>query len=59
MVSSAVLLQKIRADSLRDLQTQISEAEARGDTETAQIARSQFQETESQIIEEFHRLTSY
>ncbi|XP_032784471.2 1-phosphatidylinositol 4,5-bisphosphate phosphodiesterase gamma-1 isoform X1 [Daphnia magna] len=59
MVSNTIVLQKMRTDRLRDLQVQISEAEVRGDAEAVQAARSEFQEIEIQIVEEFHRLAHY
>lgn len=59
MVSNTIVLQKMRTDRLRDLQVQISEAEVRGDAEAVQAARSEFQEIETQIVEEFHRLAHY
>ena len=59
MVSSTVLLQKFRADRLRELQTQISEADSREDEEALQSARAEFKEIESQMVEEFHRMAYY
>lgn len=59
MVSNTVLLQKDRADRLRELQVQISEAELREDDEAVQLARAEFQEIESQMVEEFHRMAYY
>jgi hypothetical protein len=59
MVSSTVLLQKDRADRLRELQSQITEGELREDEEAVQLARAEFQEIESQMVEEFHRMAYY
>ena len=59
MVSSTVLLQKFRADRLRELQTQISEADSREDEEALQSARAEFKEIESEMVEEFHRMAYY
>ena len=59
MVSNTVLLQKFRADRLRELQTQISEADSREDEEALQLARAEFKEIESQMVEEFHRMSYY
>jgi hypothetical protein len=59
MVSNTVLLQKDRADRLRELQAQISEAELREDDTAVQLARAEFQEIESQMVEEFHRMAYY
>ncbi len=50
--ASSVLLKR---DRLRDLRTQITEAQLRGDEAAAQEARAEFQEIESQIFEDFHR----
>ena len=59
MVSNTVLLQKYRADRLRELQTQISEADSREDEEALQLARAEFKEIGSQMVEEFHRMAYY
>lgn len=59
MVTNTVLLQKDRADRLRELQAQISEAELREDDTAVQLARAEFQEIESQMVEEFHRMAYY
>ena len=57
MISNTVLLQKDRADRLRKLQMEISEAESRDDELAVQAARAEFKDIESQMVEEFQRLT--
>ena len=59
MVSSALLLQKDRADRLRELQTHISEAESRDDEDAIQVARAEFEEIQLQMVEEFHRMAYF
>lgn len=49
---SSVLLKR---DKLRDLRTQIIDAQERGDEVAAQEARAEFHEIESQIFEDFNR----
>lgn len=46
----------LKRDRLRDLRTQISDAQARGDEASAQRARAEFNEIESQIFEDYHRI---